>query len=44
MGHELVHGFDNSGRDYDKYGMMHQWWNNKTIEVENHSLTVLNLI
>ncbi|CAF0870341.1 unnamed protein product [Brachionus calyciflorus] len=32
MGHELTHGFDNSGREYDKNGMMHQWWNNKTIE------------
>ena len=32
MGHELTHGFDDSGREYDKYGMMHQWWNNKTIE------------
>lgn len=31
MGHELVHGFDNSGREYDKYGMMNKWWNNKTI-------------
>ena len=31
MGHELTHGFDNSGRDYDKDGMMHQWWNNQTI-------------
>ena len=32
MGHELTHGFDNSGREYDKRGMMIQWWNNKTIE------------
>lgn len=32
MGHELSHGFDDSGRGYDKNGMMHQWWNNKTIE------------
>jgi membrane metallo-endopeptidase-like protein 1 len=32
MGHELTHGFDDSGREYDKFGMMHQWWNNKTIE------------
>jgi len=33
MGHELAHGFDNSGREYDKYGTMKQWWNNRTIEV-----------
>lgn len=32
MGHELTHGFDDSGREYDKTGMMHQWWNNKTVE------------
>ncbi len=32
MGHELTHGFDDSGREYDKNGMMHQWWNNQTIE------------
>jgi predicted metalloendopeptidase len=25
-------GFDDAGREYDKNGMMHQWWNNKTIE------------
>jgi endothelin-converting enzyme len=31
MGHELTHGFDNSGREYDKFGMMHQWWKNRTI-------------
>ncbi|CAH1399078.1 unnamed protein product [Nezara viridula] len=32
MGHELTHAFDDQGREYDKYGNMHQWWNNKTIE------------
>lgn len=21
-----------TGREYDKYGNMHQWWNNKTID------------
>ncbi len=36
-GHELTHGFDDSGREYDKYGMMHQWWNNKTIEDFEHA-------
>ncbi len=32
MGHELAHGFDNSGREYDKSGMLNQWWDNKTIQ------------
>jgi len=32
MGHELTHAFDDQGREYDKFGNMHQWWNNKTIE------------
>ncbi|KAL4712581.1 hypothetical protein ACJJTC_007597 [Scirpophaga incertulas] len=32
MGHELTHAFDDQGREYDKYGNLHQWWNNATIE------------
>lgn len=31
MGHELTHAFDDQGREYDKYGNLHQWWNNDTI-------------
>ena len=27
MGHELTHGFDNSGRQYDQYGNLKVWWN-----------------
>ena len=26
IGHELTHGFDNSGSQYDQYGMMTNWW------------------
>ncbi|CAG5128772.1 unnamed protein product, partial [Candidula unifasciata] len=26
MGHELTHGFDDQGREYDKHGNMKQWW------------------
>ena len=26
IGHELTHGFDNSGRQYDKYGALKDWW------------------
>ncbi|XP_043474740.1 endothelin-converting enzyme homolog isoform X2 [Leptopilina heterotoma] len=32
MGHELTHGFDDQGREYDLHGNLHQWWNNATIE------------
>ncbi|KAL1505409.1 hypothetical protein ABEB36_004982 [Hypothenemus hampei] len=31
LGHELMHGFDNSGRKYDKFGNYIQFWSNQTI-------------
>ncbi|XP_025157578.1 neprilysin-11 isoform X2 [Harpegnathos saltator] len=31
LGHELTHGFDNSGRHYDSDGNVRQWWSNETI-------------
>nr|XP_031838249.1 neprilysin-4 [Nomia melanderi] len=31
LGHELTHGFDNSGRHYDSDGNVRQWWTNETI-------------
>ncbi|XP_014217633.1 neprilysin-11-like [Copidosoma floridanum] len=31
LGHELTHGFDNSGRKFDSKGNMKQWWSNETI-------------
>ncbi|CAK1546700.1 unnamed protein product [Leptosia nina] len=31
MGHELTHAFDDQGREYDRFGNLNQWWNNKTI-------------
>ncbi|KAK0158638.1 hypothetical protein PV328_009615 [Microctonus aethiopoides] len=31
LGHELTHGFDNSGRLYDSNGNLRQWWSNDTI-------------
>ncbi|XP_050440640.1 endothelin-converting enzyme homolog [Adelges cooleyi] len=32
MGHELTHAFDDQGREFDRFGNLHQWWNNKTVE------------
>lgn len=32
IGHEITHGFDDRGRQYDKHGNMMQWWNNVTIK------------
>uniref|UniRef100_A0AAR5Q8X8 Endothelin-converting enzyme 1 n=1 Tax=Dendroctonus ponderosae TaxID=77166 RepID=A0AAR5Q8X8_DENPD len=31
MGHELTHGFDDQGRQYDKNGNLNHWWNNQTV-------------
>ncbi|XP_064642962.1 endothelin-converting enzyme homolog isoform X4 [Lineus longissimus] len=31
VGHELSHGFDDQGREYDKNGNLHPWWNKDVI-------------
>ncbi|XP_051863272.1 LOW QUALITY PROTEIN: endothelin-converting enzyme 2 [Drosophila albomicans] len=31
LGHELTHGFDDSGRRFDRFGNMVEWWSNQTI-------------
>nr|XP_018908298.1 PREDICTED: neprilysin-2-like [Bemisia tabaci] len=31
IGHEITHGFDDKGRQFDKDGNMQEWWNNATI-------------
>lgn len=31
IGHELLHGFDNTGRQFDKDGYLRQWWDNSVI-------------
>jgi membrane metallo-endopeptidase-like protein 1 len=33
MGHELTHGFDDQGREFDKDGNLNHWWKNKTIDL-----------
>ena len=32
IGHEITHGFDDKGRQFDKHGNLKQWWNNATIK------------
>lgn len=32
MGHEITHGFDNSGRLFDGNGNLRDWWDNQTSE------------
>ncbi|XP_076237007.1 neprilysin-1 [Calliopsis andreniformis] len=31
IGHEITHGFDDKGRQFDKDGNMMQWWNDATV-------------
>lgn len=35
IGHEMTHGFDDDGRQYDKYGNRIPWWSNSTIQLFN---------
>ncbi|XP_065321082.1 endothelin-converting enzyme 1-like [Gordionus sp. m RMFG-2023] len=32
IAHEITHGFDDNGRQYDKDGNVNLWWTNKSIE------------
>ncbi len=34
-GHEITHGFDDDGRQYDKNGNRVPWWSNSTIKEFN---------
>jgi len=32
VGHEITHGFDDNGRQFNKEGNLAKWWSNKSIE------------
>ena len=31
LGHEMSHGFDDNGRQYDARGELHDWWSPQTV-------------
>ncbi len=35
IGHEMTHGFDDQGRQYDKDGNLRQWWSDADVEAFN---------
>jgi len=41
IGHEITHGFDDSGRQYDKDGNRLQWWTSETINQFNERKTCI---
>jgi membrane metallo-endopeptidase-like protein 1 len=41
IGHEITHGFDDSGRQFDKDGNRLQWWTSETINQFNERKTCI---
>jgi predicted metalloendopeptidase len=41
IGHEITHGFDDSGRQFDKDGNRLTWWSPETIEKFNQRKTCI---
>ena len=42
MGHEMTHGFDDEGRQFDKDGNMSNWWNSADTRRFNRRVKVLS--
>jgi len=32
IGHEMTHGFDDAGREYDATGRLNDWWTDKMLQ------------
>ena len=41
IGHEMTHGFDDQGRQYDKEGNLNDWWTTEDLEKFNELTQVL---
>jgi predicted metalloendopeptidase len=41
IGHELIHGFDNVGRQYDAQGNLRDWWTTEDAEAFNRRATLV---
>lgn len=41
IGHEMTHGFDDQGRQYDKTGNLKDWWNKKDADKFNSLADIL---
>lgn len=41
IGHEMTHGFDDQGRQYDKYGNLNDWWKESDAENFKNNAKVL---
>jgi len=43
IGHEMTHGFDDEGRQYDKYGNFIQWWDSGDVTAfQQHAACISN--
>jgi predicted metalloendopeptidase len=41
MGHEITHGFDDDGRQFDKDGNKIPWWTDETVDAFNNQKTCI---
>lgn len=41
IGHEITHGFDDTGRQFDKDGNRIPWWTDETIKTFNERKTCI---
>ncbi len=41
VGHEILHAFDNEGKDFDPNGYFKPWWTNKDMEAYNKKINAI---